>query len=50
MYEDRMAGREMEWNARNAVIVRKAAQHGIAVPVSTALVPLLAAISNSRSA
>lgn len=23
MYEDRMAGREMEWNARNAVIVRK---------------------------
>ena len=47
MYEDRMAGREMEWNARNAVIVRKAARHGIAVPVSAALVPLLAAISNA---
>jgi 2-dehydropantoate 2-reductase len=47
MYVDRMAGREMEWNARNAVIVRKAALHGIAVPVSTALVPLLAAISNA---
>ncbi len=47
MYEDRMAGREMEWNARNAVIVRKAAQHGIAVPVSTTLVPFLAAISNA---
>jgi 2-dehydropantoate 2-reductase len=49
MYEDRMAGREMEWNARNAVIVRKAARHGIAVPVSAALVPLLAAISNAAA-
>ncbi|GAA0578361.1 2-dehydropantoate 2-reductase [Rhizomicrobium electricum] len=47
MFADRMAGREMEWNARNAVIVRKAALHGIPVPVSTALVPLLAAISNA---
>jgi 2-dehydropantoate 2-reductase len=47
MYEDRMAGREMEWNARNAVIVRKAAKHGIAVPVSAALAPLLAAMSNA---
>jgi 2-dehydropantoate 2-reductase len=50
MYEDRIAGREMEWNARNAVIVRKAAQHGIAVPVSATLVPLLAAISNAAKA
>jgi 2-dehydropantoate 2-reductase len=49
MYEDRMAGREMEWNARNAVIVRKAARHGIPVPVSAALVPLLAAISNAAT-
>ncbi|MDR3528706.1 MAG: 2-dehydropantoate 2-reductase [Rhizomicrobium sp.] len=48
MYEDRMAGREMEWQARNAVIVRKGIQHGIATPVSAALVPLLAAISNGR--
>ncbi len=47
MYEDRMAGREMEWKARNAVIVTKGAQHGIATPVSAALVPLLAAISNA---
>jgi 2-dehydropantoate 2-reductase len=47
MYADRMAGREMEWNARNGVIVRKAAQHGIAVPVSAALVPLLAAMSDA---
>lgn len=43
MYADRIAGRETEWNARNGVVVRKAARHGIAVPVSTALVALLAA-------
>lgn len=49
MYADRMAGREMEWNARNGVILRKAARHGIEVPVSAALVPLLAAISNGRA-
>jgi 2-dehydropantoate 2-reductase len=47
MYADRMAGREMEWNARNGVVVRKAALHGIAVPASATLVPLLAAISNA---
>ena len=43
MYADRMAGRETEWDARNAVIVRKGARHGIATPVSAVLVPLLAA-------
>lgn len=47
MYADRMAHRPMEWDARNGVVVRKAAKHGIAVPVSAALVPLLAAISNA---
>jgi 2-dehydropantoate 2-reductase len=47
IYADRIAGREMEWDARNGVVVRKAARHGIAVPVSAALVPLLAAISNA---
>lgn len=45
MYADRMAGRETEWDARNAVIVRKGARHGIATPVSAALVPLLAALA-----
>lgn len=45
MYEDRMAGRPMEWEARNGVIPRKGARHGIATPVSAALVPLLRAIS-----
>jgi 2-dehydropantoate 2-reductase len=44
LYADRMAGLRMEWDARNGVIVRKAAKHGIAVPVSAALVPLLAAL------
>ena len=44
MYADRMAHRAMEWEARNGVILRKAARHGIAVPVSAALVPLLAAL------
>jgi 2-dehydropantoate 2-reductase len=44
MYADRMAHRAMEWDARNGVIVRKAKRHGIAVPVSAALVPLLAAL------
>jgi len=44
MYADRMAGRAMEWHARNGVIVRKGARHGIATPVSAALVPLLAAL------
>jgi 2-dehydropantoate 2-reductase len=47
MYADRIAGRELEWNARNGVILRKAARHGITVPVSAALVPLLAAISDA---
>jgi len=29
---DRLAGRPMEWDARNGVIVRKGATHGIAAP------------------
>ena len=47
MYADRMAARETEWDARNAVIARKGARHGIATPVSAALVPLLAALKGS---
>jgi len=43
MYQDWLAGRETEWNARNGVIVRKGAIHGVATPVSAILVPLLAA-------
>jgi 2-dehydropantoate 2-reductase len=43
---DRQAGRPMEWDIRNGVIVRKARAHGIATPISDVLVPLLAAASD----
>ncbi len=44
MFDDFIAGRETEWEARNGVIVRKGAQYGIDVPVSRSLVPLLEAL------
>ena len=40
---DREAGRELEWEARNDVVRRLGARHGIATPVSDVIVPLLAA-------
>ncbi|MDA3625555.1 2-dehydropantoate 2-reductase [Saccharopolyspora sp. WRP15-2] len=40
---DRCAGRELEWDARNGVISRVGAAHGIPTPISDVLVPLLAA-------
>jgi 2-dehydropantoate 2-reductase len=40
---DRIAGRRLEWEARNGVIQRLGARHGIATPVSDVIVPLLAA-------
>jgi 2-dehydropantoate 2-reductase len=40
---DRQAGRPMEWDIRNGVIIRKARLHGLATPISDVLVPLLAA-------
>jgi 2-dehydropantoate 2-reductase len=43
---DREAGRPMEWDIRNGVIIRKARAHGIATPISDVLVPLLAAASD----
>jgi 2-dehydropantoate 2-reductase len=46
MLIDRQAGRALEWDIRNGVIQRKAAQHGLATPVSDVLVPLLAAASD----
>jgi 2-dehydropantoate 2-reductase len=42
---DREAGRELEWDARNGVVARLGARHGIATPVSAVIVPLLAAAS-----
>ncbi len=44
MYYDRMAGRPMELEARNGVIVRLGAKHGIATPVCAAIYALLSAI------
>jgi 2-dehydropantoate 2-reductase len=46
MLTDREANRPLEWDIRNAVILRKAALHGIATPISEVLVPLLAAASD----
>jgi 2-dehydropantoate 2-reductase len=43
---DREAGRPMEWDIRNGVIIRKARAHDIATPISDILVPLLAAASD----
>lgn len=43
---DREAGRALEWDIRNGVIVRKAAEHGLATPISDVVVPLLAAASD----
>jgi 2-dehydropantoate 2-reductase len=44
MFDDFIAGHETEWDARNGVLVRKGAQHGVDVPVSRTLAPLLAAL------
>jgi len=46
MLTDAEAGRRLEWDIRNGVIVRKAAEHGLATPISDVLVPLLAAASD----
>jgi len=43
---DREHGRPLEWDIRNGVIVRKAAAHGLATPISAILVPLLAVASD----
>jgi 2-dehydropantoate 2-reductase len=42
---DREAGRELEWDARNGVVARLGARHGIPTAVSDVIVPLLAAAS-----
>jgi 2-dehydropantoate 2-reductase len=46
MLTDRQAHRRLEWDIRNGVIKRKAAQHGLPTPISDVLVPLLAAASD----
>jgi 2-dehydropantoate 2-reductase len=44
---DREAGRPLEWDARNGVVARLGAVHGLATPVSDVIVPLLAATSTA---
>jgi 2-dehydropantoate 2-reductase len=40
---DRLAGRPLEWDARNGVVRRLGALHGVPTPITDVLVPLLAA-------
>jgi 2-dehydropantoate 2-reductase len=47
IHADRLAGREMEIDARNGVIVRLGRKHGIATPVNQMVVALLEAASGS---
>ncbi len=44
--DDREQGRPLEWRARNEVLRRRGAEHGIATPISDVIVPLLAAASD----
>jgi 2-dehydropantoate 2-reductase len=43
LHADRLAGRSMEIDARNGVIVRLGRRHGIATPVNEMIVALLEA-------
>ena len=43
---DREAGRPLEWEARNGVILARGRAHGLPMPVSEVVVPLLAAASD----
>ena len=49
MLFDRLAGRQMEWDARNGVIARLGAQHGIATPASDRVTAELAALDGEPS-
>lgn len=46
MYADRVAGRPMEYDARNGVIVRLGRKHGIDAPMNALMVSLLEAAQN----
>ena len=47
MVADRRAGRLMEYDARNGVIVRRGARHGISAPMNALMVALLEAAQQS---
>ena len=46
MLGDREAGKPLEWDIRNGVILRMARRHGLPAPVSELIVPLLATASD----
>lgn len=48
MYYDRRDGKPLEWEARNGVVQRLGAKHGIATPVADTIVPILKALSTRR--
>lgn len=50
IHADRVAGRAMEWDARNGVVCRRGRHHGIATPVSDTIAGLLAAIDEAARA
>jgi 2-dehydropantoate 2-reductase len=43
---DREAGRPLEWDIRNGVVLRRGRAHGIPTPISDLVVPLFAAASD----
>lgn len=43
---DSEAGRPLEWDIRNGVVLRRGRAHGLAMPISSVLVPLLASSSD----
>jgi len=45
MYYDRRDGKTLEWDARNGVVARLGAKHGIATPIADTIVPFLKAMS-----
>jgi 2-dehydropantoate 2-reductase len=47
MHADRVAGRPMEYDARNGVIVRLGRRHGIPAPMNALMVALLEAAQNN---
>ena len=49
LHADRLAGRPMEWRARNGVIVRLGEQHGIATPCNRMAADLLSAIEAANA-
>lgn len=45
---DRLAGRRMEWDARNGAIVRKGEKHGIPTPLNRMAIALLEAVEGAQ--